>query len=47
MQKVIDNSRQIPKLKEFMASANYYDTLYGYLQAMSHWDGITGHPRYV
>ena len=30
-----------------MASINYYDTLYGYLQAMSKWDGIVGHPRFV
>ena len=47
MQKILDNSRQIPKTVEYMASLNYYDTLYGYLQAMSHWDGIIGHPRYV
>lgn len=45
--RIIENSRQIPKTKEYMISSHYYDTLYGYLQMMSHWDGIKGHSRYV
>mgnify|MGYP002621704762 CR=1 FL=1 len=44
---IVANSRQIPKTKEYTASPEYYDTLYGYLQTMSKWDGIVGHPRYV
>lgn len=45
--KIIDNSRQIPKAKQYLTSSNYYDILYGYLQAMSKWDGNPDHPRYV
>lgn len=45
--RVIDNSRQIPKVKNYIANSNYCDYLYGYLQAMSNWDGVIGHPRYV
>lgn len=44
---IVSNSRQIPKTKEYIANSNYYDNLYGYLQAMSNWDGVLGHPRYV
>lgn len=44
---VLDNSRQIPKVKDYISNAKYCDYLYGYLQAMSRWDGIVGHPRYV
>ena len=45
--RILDNSRQIPKDKNYIANSNYCDYLYGYLQAMSSWDGIVGHPRYV
>lgn len=44
---ILDNSRQVPKVKDYMSSAKYCDYLYGYLQAMSRWDGIIGHPRYI
>lgn len=44
---IVSNSRQIPKTKEYIANSNYCDNLYGYLQAMSNWDGVLGHPRYV
>lgn len=45
--RIVDNSRQIPKTKNYIANSNYCDYLYGYLQAMSNWDGVIGHPRYV
>lgn len=44
---ILENSRQIPKTKEYMSNKKYCDYLYGYLQTISHWDGILGHPRYV
>lgn len=44
---ILDNSRQIPKTKDYIANSKYCDYLYGYLQSMSNWDGIVGHPRYV
>lgn len=45
--KILDNSRQIPKHKDYTANANYCDYLYAYLQTMSSWDGYMTHPRYV
>ena len=45
--KIINNSRQIPKQKNYLSNAKYCDYLYSYLQAISSWDGIVGHPRYV
>ena len=44
---IVSNSRQIPKTKEYIANSSYCDNLYGYLQAMSHWDGVLTHPRFV
>ena len=45
--RILDNSRQIPKTKVYTASEEYCDYLYGYLQRMSSWDGVIGHPRYI
>ena len=45
--RIVSNSRQIPKSVEYLSSPTYYDNLYGYLQAMSNWDGVVGHPRYI
>ena len=45
--KILENSRQIPKVRKYMSNKKYCDYLYGYLQTISHWDGIIGHPRYV
>lgn len=45
--KILDNSRQVPKVKEYTADQRYCDYLYGYLQRMSCWDGVIGHPRYI
>lgn len=47
MQRTKDNSRQIPKTKDYMAHKQYNDYLYGYLQSISKWDGRVGHNRYV
>lgn len=44
---IVSNSRQIPKEKDYLSNSKYCDYLYGYLQAMSSWDGVIGHPRYV
>lgn len=30
-----------------MAHKGYSDNIYSYLQSISHWDGITGQPRYI
>lgn len=47
MQKIQPNSRQIPKVKEYMAHKGYSDNIYSYLQHISHWDGNPGEPRYI
>ena len=33
------DSRQIPKVKQFLSKKKYCDSLYAYLQSISHWDG--------
>ena len=45
--KVIANSRQIPSKEEVTRAYNYCDYLYGYLQSVSNWDDVKGHPRYI
>ena len=40
-------SRQIPKVKQIISDKKYNDILYSYLQQVSDWDGVIGHPRYV
>ena len=47
MLKIQENSRQVPRSKETVSNKNYSDQIYGYLQSISEWDGIVGHPRYV
>lgn len=47
MQRVLPNSRQIPKKAQYMAHPGYNDRLYGYLVSISHWDGNKGQPRYL
>lgn len=47
MQKIVENSRQVPKTKQYMAHPGYNDVIYSYLQSISHWDGIKGEPRYI
>ena len=47
MQKILENSRQIPKTKQYMSHPGYSDNIYGYLTSISHWDGIKGEPRYL
>lgn len=47
MLKIQDNSRQIPNVKQYTSHGLYHDLLYGYLQSISHWDGVVGHKRYV
>lgn len=47
MQKILPNSRQMPKTKFHMAHRGYSDNIYGYLVGKSHWDGIVGQPRYL
>ena len=46
-QKILPNSRQIPKTKFHMAHKGYSDNIYSYLVSISHWDGIEGQPRYL
>lgn len=43
----IENSRQIPKTKDYIGLGNYYDMLYAHLQIISSWDGVKGHPRFI
>lgn len=40
------NSRQVPKVLEFLANKKYCDILYCYFQTISSWDEVEGHPRY-
>lgn len=42
-----NNSRQMPKTREYLSNKLYYDVLYAYLQVISQWDGVKGHPRYI
>ena len=41
-EKILSNSRQIPKTKYHMAHKGYSDNIYSYLVGISHWDGIEG-----
>ena len=47
MLRVQENSRQVPRSKEIVSNKDYQDLIYGYLQSISEWDGVVGHPRYV
>lgn len=47
MERIQNNSRQIPKSKDYISHQLYNDYLYGYLQSISKWDGWVGHNRYV
>ena len=40
-----EDSRQMPKTKDYMSNKKYCDILYAYLQTISSWDGVVGHPR--
>ena len=42
-----ENSRQIPKDKEYLANINYCDSLYAYLQVISKWSGRQEDLRYI
>lgn len=42
-----NNSRQMPKTREYLSNKLYYDVLYAYLQVISQWDGVKGHPRHI
>lgn len=42
-----ENSRQIPKTKDYIGLGTYYDLLYAHLQVISTWDGVKGHARYI
>lgn len=39
------DSRQVPKVRDYMANSKYCDILYCYFQTISVWDNIVGHPR--
>lgn len=41
------NSRQMPKTSKYTANKFYFDTLYGYLQSISVWDGKEESPRII
>lgn len=42
---IAEDSRQVPKTKDYLSNKKYCDILYSYLQTISVWDGINGHPR--
>ena len=46
-QQILQNSRQMPKTREYMSHKGYSDNIYGYLVGISHWDGIKDQPRYL
>lgn len=39
------DSRQVPKVRDYMANSKYCDILYCYFQTISVWDNTVGHPR--
>lgn len=43
----MEDRRQIPKDKEYIANNKYKDIVYAYLQVISDWDGIKGHCRTI
>lgn len=45
--KISNNSRQIPRDKEYLADINYCDYLYSYLQVISKWNGKPDSLRYI
>ena len=45
--KISNNSRQIPRDKEYLADINYCDYLYSYLQVISKWNGKSDSLRYI
>lgn len=40
-------TRQVPKTIEICSNKKYHDIFYSYLQEISEWDGVKGHPRYI
>lgn len=45
--KVLKDSRQMPKQKEYTANKLYSDIVYAWLQVNSEWDGEVGHCRII
>lgn len=43
----MEDKRQIPKDKEYIANNKYKDIVYAYLQVISDWDGVKGHCRTI
>ena len=43
----MEDKRQIPKDKQYIANNKYKDIVYAYLQVISDWDGIKGHCRVI
>lgn len=41
------DSRQVPKIIDICSNKKYHDILYSYLQEISDWDEVKGHPRYL
>ena len=43
----MEDRRQIPKDKQYIANNKYKDMVYAYLQVISDWDGVKGHCRTI
>lgn len=43
----MEDKRQIPKDREYIANNKYKDIVYAYLQVISDWDGVKGHCRTI
>ena len=43
----MEDKRQVPKDKEYIANNKYKDIVYAYLQVISDWDGVKGHSRTI
>lgn len=43
----MEDKRQVPKDKQYIANNKYKDIVYAYLQVISDWDGVKGHSRTI